>query len=138
MRSLISPIKEPRYLLVVQNILGSSSMPDSSSFQAKDIAADSEAVVQSQLSRERGTAKYLCNHDLKVTSAVQNLNLYCKKTKAVCEEAYSSGMEQCCTLTYRSKLRTVLGSSKAGTKKGAKKATAANLLMNLKRSTSRA
>ena len=91
------------------------------------------AAITAQQNRERGCAAVL--DGVNDITALAKLNLYCKKTKVLCDEIYTPGPGDChtfaLTLTYSSVLRTVRGSGTGSTKKEAKKRAAVALLHNL-------
>jgi len=89
------------------------------------------AAITAQQNRERGCAAVL--DGVNDITALAKLNLYCKKTKVLCDEIYTPGPGDCHTfaLTYSSVLRTVRGSGTGSTKKEAKKRAAVALLHNL-------
>jgi ERCC4-related helicase len=110
-----------------QHVVASSFRPTASpsGITAQDITA--------QQSRERGAAKYLCG--VSEQQGLGNLNIYCKKTKAICAEEWTGTTTKHCKLTYRSATRSVSAEGTGQNKKSAKR-NAAMALLNAISSTS--
>ena len=91
------------------------------------------AEITAQTSRER-SAKPVLFQDLTEATSLLNFNLYCKKTKATCEESFEKvGQQSQCTLSYRSVLREMSARANGDSNKQAKKRAALKLLGELRR-----
>ena len=109
-----------------------------------DAAAQEQSIRLAQRSREKGALSVVS--DVGEDGAVQALNLYVKKTKAMCDEIFKpdaasvsaggggggGGGEIQCILTYGSSLRSIVGEGCAPTKKEAKKRAALALVRKIK------
>jgi hypothetical protein len=99
-------------------------------FQPQQSGAVKDAARLAQHNRERGALSSLAGAVSEDTS-VAALNTFCKKTKALCEETYTTALVIRCTLQYESVLRRVSGHGEADTKKRAKKRAALSLAQRL-------
>jgi Helicase conserved C-terminal domain len=96
---------------------------------------DPAIALQALKDREKNSACFLC--DISESTALSNLNIYIKKTKALIEEVYELDATSwtICRLTYGSIKRTVSATGKGTGKKAAKKNAAMVLLRALYEST---
>eukprot|EP00956_Cyclotella_meneghiniana_P000037 scaffold83_cov57-Cyclotella_meneghiniana.AAC.3 len=104
-----------------------------SSFRPTISASSGKIDEVAQKSRERGALSFLLNPT--VDNSLGNLNIYCKKTKAVLEEkTVKTKGSSCftCNLTYRSVTITLSNKGMAQTKKMAKRNAAVELLKAIK------
>ena len=109
-----------------QHDIASSYKPKKSKVKA------SEKIAQTN--RERGAMSILMQDVAEVT-AISTLNLYCKKTKALCEEnVNTAGSQLQCTLHYRTVLRSETAQASGNNRKQAKRRAAVVLLSNLQAS----
>mmetsp|Transcript_132466 Transcript_132466/g.264346 ORF Transcript_132466/g.264346 Transcript_132466/m.264346 type:complete len:661 (-) Transcript_132466:104-2086(-) len=129
-------------ILAEQQGRSAAQLAESESMQARiagefdPLAQTSEQIlereVQAQCSRERTASGVLSKQS---SSALQDLNLFCKKTKvALAQRDFKSecGKLHACELKYRSILREVKSCGHAVRKEDAKKTAAALLLEALK------
>ncbi len=120
---------------VEQHAVASSFQP-----QLSHSAASVDAARKAQQSRESSGLSSLSDAVSEAT-AVQALNVFCKKTKALCDESFSSSSSSSssssaqplaiCALRYESVLRKVSASGEADSKKQAKQRAALALAKKL-------
>lgn len=95
-------------------------------------SVSNDAARSAQQNRERG-AKATLSEAVSESTALAALNLFTKKTKALCDEGYAAqaNSSKSCTLRYMSILREVSGRGEAADKKTAKKRAALSLAKQL-------